>query len=62
MKNRPQKIFLYKMFFQGTDFVGFYDEIDFENLKKVYSYHQQGIQNIQEHNVRILTLTKLPSS
>jgi hypothetical protein len=29
MKNRPQKIFFYKMFFQDTDLVGLYDEIRF---------------------------------
>ncbi len=47
-----------KFFFKvpDTDLVGLYDKIDFENLKKVYRYHQQGIQNIQEHNIRIFNL------
>jgi hypothetical protein len=43
MKNRPEKIFFYKMFFFKIQiWWGYMTKLDFENPKKVYGYHQQG--------------------
>ncbi len=38
MKNRPQKTFFYKIFFQDTDLVGLYDKIRFQKTLKKCIY------------------------